>query len=649
MAGTASPAALDTFMSTFRSQVDSGFGLIQGDVQGVFTTLVIISVAITAILWAIDENQNVLAALVRKTLLVGFFYWLLTNWHTLSETVVSGFATLGLKASGSGMSVSDFLNNPSKTILQSLTVVQALLDYCHHLAPNFFAFFANLETILIALIAALGVLIAFILLGIEIAVTVIEFHIVTLVALVTVPFGVLTQTSFMSERAIGYVVSVGLKVMALAIVVGIGTNLFSSYTVSAAPDIYEDCGLLLSALVLLMLALKIPAIASALISGGPQLSSGSALAGAAGLAAGVAGVGLAGRAAGAAISGGWAHGGKLAAAKAASSATSGSALPGAPIGSGGGDGGATSTPGGGGPSGGGGGGAGAASRAAAGPVVASWAVNAAETARAQLRHDRAARAAGQDLASLPPVESVLQAGADSDGAGPSSSGGDGDAPASGAGWSTAAAASPIATPSSPATGSRAGGAAQAAWGFARAPVSSAIAYGRAAASPGPSSRNAQAEDAQAARKGQTEDLQASSIGGGAASNGPIVTPAPTPAGVNRALGAVQTPASTGTTAAAVTEDRIAAGNGASEDAQAVGNASTEDLIAAAAPLAPNATGPIPSPAATVARARQRRGGARHFAVQAAGRAASSGGSGGSPGLIATQRVASGPDEPETTE
>ena len=72
-----------------------GFGLIQGDVSATLATLVVISIVITALLWAIDENQNVLASLVRKVLLVGFFAWLVAQWHTLSMTVVNGFAALG--------------------------------------------------------------------------------------------------------------------------------------------------------------------------------------------------------------------------------------------------------------------------------------------------------------------------------------------------------------------------------------------------------------------------------------------------------------------------------------------------------------------------------------------------------------------------
>ena len=35
-------------------------------------------------------------------LLIGFFAWLVTNWHSLTLTVINGFAKLGLQASGGG-------------------------------------------------------------------------------------------------------------------------------------------------------------------------------------------------------------------------------------------------------------------------------------------------------------------------------------------------------------------------------------------------------------------------------------------------------------------------------------------------------------------------------------------------------------------
>ena len=82
---TADPAVLDDFLNKFRTQVDAGFGLIQGDVSATLASLVVISIVITALMWAIDENQNVLASLVRKILLVGFFAFLgiATLWFGL--------------------------------------------------------------------------------------------------------------------------------------------------------------------------------------------------------------------------------------------------------------------------------------------------------------------------------------------------------------------------------------------------------------------------------------------------------------------------------------------------------------------------------------------------------------------------------------
>jgi type IV secretion system protein TrbL len=303
MSTTADTAVLDDFLNRFRTQVDAGFGLIQGDVASVLGTLVVISIAITAVLWAIDENQNVLAALVRKVLLVGFFAWLVTQWHSLSSTVVNGFAALGLKAGGGSMDVTTFTQSPSKIVLQGITVIAGLFDYIKRISPGPIEFFAHIDIVVYTMVAAVGILIAFVILAVEIVVTIIEFHIVTLVAFVTVPFGVLTQTSFMSERAIGYVVSVGMKMMALGLVVSLGSSLFEAYKVSPEPGIQESMGLLLAAVVLVMLALKIPALAAALITGGPQLNAGSAVAGAAGVAATVAGGALAARALGGSIAG----------------------------------------------------------------------------------------------------------------------------------------------------------------------------------------------------------------------------------------------------------------------------------------------------------------------------------------------------------
>lgn len=294
---TASPAALDDFITRFTSQVGAGFGLIHGDVQATFGALMVISLGLAALLWAIDENQNVPAGLIRKMLLFGFFAWLIASWHDLTLTVVKGFVALGLKAGGGQMSADQLLKSPSKIVWDGLDVAFALLRYIGRVASEGMGvgFFTHIDTILVTAIVIVGVILAFVLLGVEVVVTVIEFYVVTLISFVMVPFGILTQTSFLAERAIGYVPSVGVKMMALALVISIGESIFTGYTLSAEPTWQESCGMLVAAIVLLMLALKIPAVAAAQITGSPQLSAGSAAASVVGIAATIGGAALAGR------------------------------------------------------------------------------------------------------------------------------------------------------------------------------------------------------------------------------------------------------------------------------------------------------------------------------------------------------------------
>jgi type IV secretion system protein TrbL len=302
---TASPAALDDFLQGFATKIGTGFGLIGGDVQSIFALLVVVSLGLSAVFWALDDDRNVPAALIRKILLFGLFSWLLTSWRDLSMTIANGFVALGLKAGGGQLNISDVMEAPSTIVADGLNVAFQLVKYAGELSREGLGtgFFIHFDAILIAGIAIIGIIIAFVVLAVEIAITVIEFHLVTLIALVTIPFGVMTQTAFLAERSIGYVASVGLKLMAMALIVSIGESIFATYTVSSDPSWAECCGLLLASVIMMMLALKIPAVAAALISGGPQLSTGSAVSGAAGLAAAAGAVALAGRLGGGVIAG----------------------------------------------------------------------------------------------------------------------------------------------------------------------------------------------------------------------------------------------------------------------------------------------------------------------------------------------------------
>ena len=360
---------IDQFLNAYLAAINSGFGLLRPDVMNVFGILIVITIGITAVFWALDENNAIVAGLFRKVLLIGFFAWLLNDWSGLTSTIVKGFAALGLKAGGSAMSVQAFLSSPSDLVYMGMKLVTGMTIQIKELTGPI-AFFENFALILVLGIAVLGVIIAFVVLAVQVFVTIIEFRLVTLAAFVLIPFGIIKQTSFLSERALGYVASSGLKLLTIALIVSVGSKTFQTLTLAPVPSVENAISILIASVVLVMLSLTVPAIASALVTGGPQLGAGAALAGTAGVAAGVGGAYLAGRGAmGAAGAVAGAPGAIASKAKAAAGQTLGKGFDraSASLGGGGGQQGGMQPPN---PSGGGspnGGGAGAASAAAGTP------------------------------------------------------------------------------------------------------------------------------------------------------------------------------------------------------------------------------------------------------------------------------------------
>ena len=93
-------AIIDRFTETFSRYIDSGFGLLAGDVAFLTSVLVAIDITLAGLFWAMHGEDNVPAQLIKKVLYVGFFALLLNNFKSLADVVFNSFAGLGLKATG---------------------------------------------------------------------------------------------------------------------------------------------------------------------------------------------------------------------------------------------------------------------------------------------------------------------------------------------------------------------------------------------------------------------------------------------------------------------------------------------------------------------------------------------------------------------
>ncbi|YBV94004.1 P-type conjugative transfer protein TrbL (plasmid) [Phyllobacteriaceae bacterium JZ32] len=300
---------IDNFLGVFTSYIDSGFGLLGGEVAFIATTLIVIDVTLAALFWSWGADDDIIARLIKKTMFVGAFAYIIGNWNTLARIIFESFAGLGLKASGTGFSTADLMR-PGRVAQVGLDAGRPLLESISDLM-GWVSFFENFIQIACLLFAWALVILAFFILAIQLFVSLIEFKLTTLAGFVLIPFGLWGKTAFMAERVLGNVVSSGIKILVLAVIIGIGSTLFSQFTAGfggAMPTVDDAMAIVLAALSLVGLGIFGPGIANGLVSGGPQLGAGGAVGtglavGGAALAAGGA-AGLALRGGGAALSGG---------------------------------------------------------------------------------------------------------------------------------------------------------------------------------------------------------------------------------------------------------------------------------------------------------------------------------------------------------
>ena len=290
-------SVIDRFLDVFSRYIDSGFGLLGGEVAFLTATLVAIDMTLAGLFWAMGhasgQGDDVMARLIKKVLYVGAFAYILGNFNRLAGIVFNSFASLGLTASGSGLSQGQLLQ-PGRLAQVGIDAGRPIMAQISDLT-GFPEVFANLDVIAVLFLAWLVLIVCFFVLAVQLFVTLIEFKLTTLAGFVLVPFALWNKTSFLAEKVLGNVVSSGIKVLVLAVIVGIGTGLFSEFTVApgADPSIDHALVIMLAALALLGLGIFGPGIATGLVSGAPQLGAGAA----AGTAIGAAGLAVAGGAA----------------------------------------------------------------------------------------------------------------------------------------------------------------------------------------------------------------------------------------------------------------------------------------------------------------------------------------------------------------
>ncbi len=317
MADPTSLGVIDEFVVTFTSYIDSGFGLLGGEVQYLTAILIGIDITLAGLYWAMGSDNSVIGKFLKKVMYVGVFALIITNFSGLANIVFNSFGGLGLQATATSLTPDDLLR-PGFIANTGFQAAHPILTHMGELTGPV-KFFHNIVLIVALFLAWIITMFAFFFIAIQLFVTILEFKLTTLAGFILIPFALWNKTSFLAEKVLGNVVASGIKLMVLAIIIGIGSTIFGEFTAGftgeptiedamAIITLKDAASIMLGSMALLALGIFGPGIATGLVSGAPQLGAGAAVGtmaavGAGALAGGaVAGAGIKGLGKGAAAS-----------------------------------------------------------------------------------------------------------------------------------------------------------------------------------------------------------------------------------------------------------------------------------------------------------------------------------------------------------
>jgi type IV secretion system protein TrbL len=312
--------------------------------QTLFGILAAIEVAWTASMLALEKDsiEAWIPPIIKKILVLGFFYMLLSQNQLWLPAIINSFSQIGQESAGlSGpLNPSDILmtglkisgNMLAAAIPSTTSVVGAVAAMIPGVGSALTA--ASLLPTLIVLLGAIMVFLAYLVITISFIMATIESYIALGAGVIFLGFGASRWTIPYVERYLSLAVSTGVRLMVLYMVIGLGQQLSQQWIVDAAnlPLTVAGCqsilGILAGAVTYMAIAWSVPKMVSGVLSGSLSMSSGdmtgamtamavggataaaaiatggTALVGAAGVAGASGAAGAAGAGAGAAGAGG---------------------------------------------------------------------------------------------------------------------------------------------------------------------------------------------------------------------------------------------------------------------------------------------------------------------------------------------------------
>ena len=292
---------LDTISSQFQAATTGWMTTAQGYAFKIFTALAAMDLSWWGIKQVLKKNDlaDFIAGATLKIASIAFFYTIVKYAPTWMPLITSSFMDMGQAIGGSSAATA----SPSGVMSMAFSVVHQLYEVYDKAPGGLLNIGTNLFLAIIIAITSLLALIGFGLVALQLLMTLIETYLVGGAGLVMLGFTGSSLTSSFGEKYIGYLVSVGIKLLMIYAIIGLGQNLINSelayiaqYTGGKSLPPTDLLTVGVSMLIYGVIGMQAPGLAGSLMNGSPNMSLGNVAGGAAAIAGGIAAAGVAGAA-----------------------------------------------------------------------------------------------------------------------------------------------------------------------------------------------------------------------------------------------------------------------------------------------------------------------------------------------------------------
>ncbi|EEW2107641.1 P-type conjugative transfer protein TrbL [Escherichia coli] len=253
-----SSGLLDSLLDKFQQVASTWTTVIADYANWLFWGLVLTSMVWTFGMMAMQGEglTGVLAEIVRFFAVIGFFYYLLINGPSISQSIINSMRQLAANALGISTGIS-----PSSIVDMAFAILTKVSSAASIWSPM-------ISTIMITV--AIIVLVVMSLIAVNMLIMLVSAWVLCYAGVILLGFGGSKWTSDIAINYLRTVLSIGLQLFTMTLIIGIGQSFIDQYFSlirDDVPDLNSLIVLLLASIILLVLTNKLPLLLSGVVGG----------------------------------------------------------------------------------------------------------------------------------------------------------------------------------------------------------------------------------------------------------------------------------------------------------------------------------------------------------------------------------------------